>query len=245
MPLTKSAARTRVRTRIRDTVATYEYSDTIVDGYLPSALQEIASALRSAESDYYLRSGVVLGYTDALDPKPSGQQGYEMYPLPPGCAAVRWIERISNGIVQYRLRQVSARDQEGHRHWPGGFFRYSQITVANGGDTATVSPIAGRETFSIHGNRFRIVPPPTAAGTHEFRVWHEKDPDEPKGEEEDIDIPTLFEESLVLVWGRKVVKQDYPETANSLADELKTELSKALADFGKRTRRDIQLGSAF
>src|SRR3990167_7941234 len=104
MPLTKAAARTRVRTRIRDTVTTYEYSDAIVDEYLPSALQEIASALRSAESDYYLRSGVDLGYTDALDPKPSGEHGYEMYPLPPGCAAVRWIERISNGIVQYRLR---------------------------------------------------------------------------------------------------------------------------------------------
>lgn len=245
MALTKSGARTRVRTRIRDTVTTYEYSDATLDTYLPAALEEIAVAVREVDSDYYLKNFTFRGYDDALDPGTSGTQSYEFYALPPGCASVRWIERISSGIVQYRLCDVSAHVQEGYRYNFGNRFGNGTIAVANGGDTATFQPASGRESWSIHGERVRVVPPPTASGTHTFRLWYDWTPDSPQGESEPLDIPTAFDEALVRAWAQAAVEDDDPALGGLQEKAKEKELAKAKASHRKRTRRNIGLGRAF
>ena len=244
-PLIKSAARTRVRTRIRDTVTTYEYSDATVDTYLAAALQEVATHVREVDPDYYLKNVNVKGYTDALDPKASGEQGYEFYPLPPGMASLRWIERlgVSNGNVQGRLLQVSVTDQEGYRYAYGQVFRASQ--VVDGSTTANLSPVTGRETFSVHGDRFRVLPPPTASGTHLWRIWFDWALDSPEGESEPLDLPVLFEEAFIRAWGQKVVEDDDPELAAANEKVKASELALAKASHRKRTRRNMTLGQVF
>ena len=237
MALTKSAARTKVRQRIRDTVATYEYSDTLLDTYLAPALKEIAVAVRDVDPDFYLRSRITTGYTDALDPAPSGQQGFEFYSLAPNFMSLRWLERFDNGIVQYEIPSCSARDQELNRY---GFGRPTRIAVT-GGSTYTRSWAGGRETVSVHGAKFRIVPPPTATGPV-WRMWFNADPEVATGEAENLDIPSAFEEALIRVWAFAPVSDDGSPIAAPMQGHVQNEIAKAKKAHGSRSRKTITLG---
>lgn len=241
MPLTKAEGRTRVRTRIRDTVATYEYSDSTLDTYLDAALKEVAIAVREVDPDYYLSSKIVLAYTDALDVAASGSQGYEFYALPVNMAALRWVER-ADGDVHYKIPVVSARDQEDFRLAP---FWAGTIEITNSSDAPTAIPsVQAVETISVWGNRFRVIPAPAAAGT-QYRIVYDKEPEEPEGENEMLPVPPAFEEALMKAWGVRPLEDDGDPMAASLGVALRGggndpgELKRAMAQHAKRTRRTI------
>ena len=167
MALTKSAARTRVRQHIRDTVTTYEFSDAILDGYLLAALKEVAVHVLAVDADFYLSFSSVKAYTDALDKVnvSDAEQGFEFYPLPTNCASLRRIER-SDGGYHYEIPMVDPTRQEAYRYafLASGRVEYLVGNVTTYANIANANAIG---SVSIWGNRFRIVPAPAAAGV----VW--------------------------------------------------------------------------
>ena len=251
MALTKSGARTKVRTRIRDTVATYEYSDATLDTYLAPALKEIANAVRDVDPDYYLKSKIYRGYLDAVDPAPSGSQGYEFYRLPDDFAAKRWVERADGGL-HYRIKDVSAIDQEAYRfNATLGFSQQVSVTDSSVSPATTTNydlgAIVGRESVSIHGNRMRIVPPPTASGP-EYRLWYDAEPLVPVGEAEDLNVPPAFEEALLRAWGIRPLEDDGSPLLGGLDALLRGpggELALAKRQHAKRVVRGVVLGKCW
>lgn len=229
-----------MRTRIRDTVTTYEYSDATLDTYLPTALKEIAEAVREVDPDYYLATAIVLAYTDALDPAASTAQGYEFYPLPKNLASLRWVERADGG-VHYKIPIISARDQEQYRQAP---FWAGTVSITNSTDPATSIPaIQAVETVSVWGDRFRVIPPPGVAGS-EWRLTYDKDLETPDGEDEPLPVPFAFEEALMLAWGVRPLEDDGAPLAAILAGKLRGngsndpgELRRAMRQHAKRARR--------
>ena len=243
MPLIKSTARTTVRRRIRDTVTTYEYSDTLLDTYLAPALKEIAVAIREVDPDYYLKSKTIRGFTDALDPAPSGEQGYEFYALAPDFSSHRWFERFDSGIVQYRIGESSARDQEGSRYSGRLFSSRVGVQDSSLGTTAyyNLGYAIGGESVSVQGNRIRIVPPPTAAGPV-WRHWYNAEPTAPTGESEPLDIPPAFEEALIRAWAIQPLSDDGDPMAANMEATLAKELMKAKKAHGGRGQKNARLG---
>lgn len=233
-----------MRTRIRDTVTTYEYSDTVVDGYLAAALKEIGIHVCEVDPDFYLRNVNLTAYTDATDAvnTSAGQQGFEFYKLPDALKSVRWIER-GDGGYHYRIPVVSARDQEGHRYQFGPFLGFSNVQV-NNGSTYALSLGGGRETASLHGNKVRIVPPPTAAAAL-YRMFYDAYPDTPQGETEPVDVPAVFEEALVVTWGALVIQDDGDPLSQVLEQKRQQELTLARTACRARSNRSVQVGKVW
>lgn len=247
MAITKSAARTRVRQRIRDTVTTYEFSDAILDGYLSPAMKEIAVAVAAVDPDFYLAFAVVKAYTDALDKVASTEQGFEFYPLPLNCASVRWIERADGGY-HYKIPIVDPNAQETHRYRA---FTSGRVTYDDGVTYTALANATSLGAISIWGNRFRVVPPPTAAGI-EWKVVYDKEPVKPEGESENLDIPVAFEEALCLAWGVAIIGEDGDPLAATLGAKLRGngqndpgELARAMDQHRKRTVRAIRPQAAW
>ena len=243
MALLKSTARTRVRQRIRDTVAAYEYSDALLDTYLAPALKEIATAVCTVDPDFYLKNQTITGYTDARDPDSSSTTGnaYEFYDAPANLKSLRWLERGDGGL-HYKIPVVSARDQENFR-FGGNNLGFQAVSVV-GGSTTALSTGSGRETASLHGNKIRIVPPPTAAGAT-YRAFFDAFPDNPQGESEPVDVPAAFEEALILAWGVRPLMDDGDPLAASLAQRKDMELAIARTAVASRSSRNIQIGKVF
>lgn len=242
--LTKSAARSRMRQHIRDTVTTYEYSDTIVDGYLAAALEEIKTHVLEVDPDFYLKSIVVKLYTDALDKVATdgSEQGFEYYPLPPNCASVRKAERADGGY-HYPIPIVDPSAQEQHRHAP---FSTGRVTKDDGATYTTLAGAMSVGSIAIYGDRFRFIPPPSAAG-EEVRLYFEEDVASPTGEAEPLKIPSGFNEALTLAWGEKIVDEDDPALAAAIGKKLRGdgvkdpgELVRAKEKARKRTVRSVK-----
>lgn len=243
MSLTKSAARTRVRARIRDNVTSYEWSDVALDTYISPALKEIATFVRSITPDFYLRSQTIAAYTQALDPVASGDCGFEMHQLPATFSAFRWCERLSStGHPQYRIPETGTTNQEANRYG-GANLGFTRVAVNNEGtpDYYGLASLTGRETISIHGKRFRLVPPPAEAMT--LRIWFDAAPADPSGESEVLDIPDEVEEAFVRVWGRSVL-EDGGDPAMAAVQEkaAQREMGTARSALGKRTGRNMTVG---
>lgn len=243
MAITKSAGRTRLRNRLKDTVTSYEHSDSLVDTYLAPALKEIATAIAVVDPDYYLSNRTYRAYSDAVDPGDSGTQSYEFYLLPSDFAAFRWCERFDSSVVQYRFGEASARDQEAYRY--GGVNSgFSRVTVRNAGSTDSydLSPAVGRESISIHGTKFRIVPPPTASGAT-WRFWYDRYPVDPQGESEPLDIPADFEEALMRAWAAPILADSGDPTLAAVHEKaLAKEIAKGQAAHRRRKARSLQVG---
>lgn len=239
-----SDARTAVRTRIRDTVTTYEYYDANLDSYLEAAIRAIAGEIRSVDPDFFLTSVVVRGYTDALDPADSG--GYEFYPLPKNHVAIRWIER--NDITpHYPLFEASARDQEEHRYTTRlGAMRAS--IVGSSDASVALNPTAQPwESAVVLADRFRVLPAPTAAGP-EYRVWFDEDVAYPKpvGDNELIRIPPTFHEPFLRTWGVLVVGDDGDEEMTGRLEKTAGDhLAVAKKEFRKRRGRTTFVAPAW
>ena len=237
MALTKSAARTRVRQRIRDTVTTYEFSDTVLDGYLPAALKGIAVHVLAVDPDFYLSLAHVNAYTDALDKvnTSDSEQGYEFYPLPVKCGSLRRVERADGGF-HYSIPIVDPMAQEAYRH---GLFSSGRVAHGEGGTTYTnLSTTNALGAIAIWGNRFRHVPAPAAAGVV-WRLYYDREPYTPEGESENVDIPAAFEEALCLSWGEKVIAEDGDPLAQVLEKKRDEELAIAREQHRKRTLRAV------
>lgn len=193
MSLTKSEARTRLRQRLKDTDSPYNFSDALLYTYMENAIREIGTAVREVDPNVFLTFRDVNGYTDALDAAASGSQGYEFYPLPADCGAVRWIER-GDGSLHYKLWDSSARDQEAARQSMSGI--YGRATV-DGSTYVSIPTFGGFETAAVFGDRFRVIPPPTASGPV-YRVFYERRAAFPDGDNEVLeDVPELFEKPFV------------------------------------------------
>lgn len=243
-----SDARTALRTRIRDTTTTYEFSDSELSTYVEPAIREVAAAVREVDPDFYLTSQTYAGYTDALDPGT-----YEKYPLPKNHIAIRWIER-SDVTPAYRLFEASARDQEDHRLAT----RWGAITasITNSSDAAVSIdlPRSGCESVVILGTHFRVIPPPTAAGPT-YRVWFDADVAYPVvvGESEYINVPPAFHESLLRSWEVRVLEDDGDPIAVPKALALRGnpqtgdigELGRAKKEQGRRRGRSITVAPAW
>ena len=245
MAFTKSAARTRMRYRIRDTVTTYEYSDAVVDTYLAAALKDIGVHVCEIDPDFYLRNVNLAAYTDATDAVASTEQGFEFYKLPDNLKSIRWIER-GDGGYHYKIPVVGGRDQEDYRYQLGTTLGFTHVSVRNGAtnDSYALSLGGGRETASLHGNKLRIVPPPTAAGVS-YRVFYDAFPDTPQGDTEPVDIPVVFEEALILTWGALVIEDDGDPLAETLEGKRQAAVALAKTGMASRGNRSVTIGRVF
>lgn len=249
MALTKSAARTLTRQRLKDTVSEFEYSTTLMDTYIASALRDVAVAVSAVAPDYYLKSKTYAAFTDATDPGPGeGEQSHEMYRLPSDFTAFRWAEKISNGVVQYRFSEVGTRDQEGNRNSGSGLFA-NRVGVYNKslGTTAyyTQNPAVGRESIAILGTTFRVVPPPVAAGAT-WKFWYEATPPVPTGEAEPLEIPDAFHEGFCRAWAMAILADGGDPAMAAVHEKARDrEIAKAQAEFKKRAGRGLSLGKVW
>lgn len=244
--MTRSEALARERRRLHDTKTPPHYEDEELHDYRNAALIEIADAVRAVDPDYWLSSAIVNGFTDALDKPASGVTDttgyYEFYPLPADMEGLRRIERADAGSSWHpRIDILSPQDQESARF--GGVL--IRGTLELGGQTYPL-PVAGAiETVSVWGDRFRVIPPPTAAGPI-WRLFYDRQVRLPEGDDEVIDIPRPFEEALVLSTAIRALRVRNESSVQALLPQLyggrgeDGELRRAQRSFALRARRDFQ-----
>ncbi len=251
MALTKADALARLRQRLYDTGASnYAYSDALLYTYLQDALKEIGAACRDIDPDYFLTSVTVTAFTDALDPAnasdPAGLTGrYEFYPLPPH-ASIRWIER-HDGSLHYKLWSCDPRDQEEQRY--AGLFAGTAVVGSESFIIPTIGTY-GPESAAIYADRFRVVPPPTAADGRMWRVFYDASLVVPDATNAVLPIPEMFEKPVIDIARYLALSDDGDKDMKAEAEEQVYgvpgtpnigSLAKAVKAQRNRTRRNFTL----
>lgn len=233
--MTKAQVRSRIRTRLRDTVSPYEYTDAIVDDFTTAALHEIEGAILEVDPGYFRTRAVVNGYTDALDPGT-----YEFYPLPKDFRALNWIQR-EDGNIHYKIWDSGAYNQEQARF--AGIVR-GTLTGLGDGQSYSIPLVGGVETATVFGSdRFRVIPPCLAAGP-QYGIYYYRKLVLPEGENQILEIPDNFEEALALAVKYRCLKED----GDALADETFKDLYgvPGTSQIGEMNRaKKMQRGRSF
>lgn len=203
MPISRATAISAVRQRIADTTAEYQYADTLLISLLTAALREMETEIRQVDPDYFLTNRVVLGYTEALD------AAYEYYPLPSDLSQLRWIERADSSWHP-KLWQYTTGEAEVGRY-PSALAG----TVSFGSSSFTIPQTSAVESVSILGDRFRVLPAPTAAGP-QYGVYYLRQIRVPQGDNDILDVPAQFEEALIQSTGLRAVERDEGPMAESM-----------------------------
>lgn len=243
MAVTRTQAISRIRNRLRDTKTEYHFSTDLITEMLEPSLREMETEIRQVDPDYFIARFNVRGFTDALDPNPSDpSNGYQKYALPPDFAGMKWIER-GDGSWHYKIPVLISSVQENAR------FRsvIAGTMTFDGTTTYSVPVTGGTETASIEGDRFNIIPPPGAAGPI-YTVVYERRVKIPEGDSEELDVPPIFEESLILSTAVRCARLDNEPLAETLATMLygnereRGELQRARASQAKRTKHETIAG---
>lgn len=230
MGVKRSTALSAVRTRIADTQTTYQYSDAFLKEQLTASLREMETEIRDVAPEYFLTYQDRAGYTDALDPGT-----YEFYALPADLSRLEWIERSDLSwrpkIWQYKPHDAEYGRFGGRANWPG--------TVAAGGETFSVPIAEATESVSIFGDRFRILPAPSASGPI-YRAFYVRAIRIPEGDDDILDVPAQFEEPLLLSTGIRALERDQDPLAQTLSRRLAADLDRAKRNLtGRNGRRMI------
>lgn len=225
--LKRSDALSRVRNVLRDTVTTYNWTDALLYELMDQTLVEIGDAIRGVDPDYYLTQRTVRGYTDALDPS---TDNYEFYPLPDDLAGVLRIER-SDLTGNPILWQIEPARIEGFR-FAGGRVN-GTVTDEDGNITTLGGSFYGGVT--VHGDRFRVLPAPTAAGPT-YRVWYYRQIRVPQGTSEYLDLPKSFEGALIFRTAARAQRLDGSALADEYDQQFAADMQRALRAQSDRPR---------
>lgn len=235
MAITMAESLAKERERLRDTKVPYEFSDDLLASYREPALLEIEQAIREIDPGYFRTHKTVLAYTDAIDPGT-----YEFYPLPNDMRALEWIER-ADGSAHYKILDPGAYSQEEFRY--SGLFT-GTITDIQVGVTTAVPQVGGVESAVVYGSdRFRVVPPPTAAGAQYGIVYHRKIRI-PKGSNEPLDLPDAFQEALIKSVRWRALDDEGGETAAVAERAKKIEIVNAKKLHRGRVRTRVAMRGA-
>jgi hypothetical protein len=240
--MTRAEALTSIRESLRDSTSDPQFSDTFLANAVEIALNEIATHTRNVDPHYYFTYEVRNAYTDALD----GAR-YEMYGLPATMSALLWIERADLSVKQ-KLRQVTPYEQEAARF--GGAPMYGTFSI-DGSTSYGFPSNQAIETYAVLGDRFRILPAPTAAGA-QYGIAFLRRPRFPAGTSDLVDVSGPFERALVLsaAW-RAAEKDGEHDIASAVKRELYGdpefpgqvgEIARARDEHTRRARRNIFIG---
>lgn len=228
--MTVAEARARERVRLRDSAS--DYTNPVLDDLRLAALRDLAAQVRSIYAEFYLTRKIVKLFDDALDPDPGI---YEFYKLPSDLSQLRWIER-ADGSFHYPLTQIRTSRQEVAR------FRRPLVGTLNflNGQPVSNLPLlgAGGMTFSIHGDRFRIIPPPVATGWL-LGIYYIRQPLPFNGDKDLVDIPVEFEEALCLDVAFRALMIDGDQQAQNIQAMLTRTVELASKSLRDRPRTDL------
>lgn len=229
MTLKVSEARTRERTRLRDNAT--HYDNATLDDMRLASIRAIAATIRGVWPDYYNARKTYNLYTDAIDPAPDRA---EFYALPADFAALRWIER-ADGSWHPKLTRLSPSKQEAAR-FAGPLI--GTIDFLNGTSTFPVPLTGAMLSYAMYGDRFRIIPPPQSTTTMQVDLFYVRQPKQFAADDELLDLPTEFEEALVLDTCARVLEIEGDAQAQALAQRAGAELATALKAIAQRAATD-------
>lgn len=204
MPISRTTAIAAVRQRIADTTADYQYADTLLISLLTAALREMETEIKQVDPDYFYAEQIVTGYTDALDPGT-----YSLYALPSDLARLVYIDR-ADVSSRPKLWQYTTLEAAVGR-FPGNLAG----TVSFGSASFTLPQMGSNESISIRGDRFQVLPAPTAAGPL-YGVNYLRQIRVPQGDNDILDVPAQFEEALIQSAGLRAVERDEGPMADSM-----------------------------